>query len=153
MGGDNIPSDLLISRDTMKKLATSPSNFILAIPLPPNHYFTREEVNKMENSIKGDTVLEKSIEETVVIWKGKGTTKNPLWEAPRPVEGLSTKHNTYIMGGKASFWPLPLQREGPCSTVMWKTILPDDHTPIWLTYLGEQIQRWWRGYFWTLSKR
>ena len=55
MGGDAPPppSNILIPRDTMKKLASNPFSFILEIPLVPNYHFTGEEVNKLEGTIKG----------------------------------------------------------------------------------------------------
>ena len=126
MGGNLPPSDLLISKETMKKISVEPHNYILGIPLAPKYHFTREEVNRLEGLIKGPSTnpLDKSTEDTVVIWRVKATKKNQLWQNGRPVEHITVAQNTFIMGGKGTFWPRPLQRQGKCSTWMWSTNLP-----------------------------
>lgn len=155
MGGTAPPPDILLPKDTMKKIALNPHNFILAIPLAPNYHFSREEVIKLESSIKGPSTdpLDKTTEDTVVVWRGKATKEEPLWWNGRPVESITTAQNPHIMGGKGSFWPLPLQRQGKCTTLMWKVVLPEDFTTTWMGYLGKEISKEWEGYCWTLSKR
>jgi len=155
MGGANPPEDLLIKKDTMKEISVNPYNFILAIPLAPNYHFNREEVNKMEALIKGPstTPLDKYTEDTVVVWKGKATKKDPLWQNGKPVEHITVAQNTFVMGGKGTFWPLPLQRQGKCTTIFWKVELPEEYTTSWLTYLGKEVTKEWKGYFWTMTRR
>ena len=105
----------------MVKIAEDPSNFIMAIPLAPDHTWSA----------------------------GKAM---PLWTV-KASEGITSAQNPFIMGGQGNFWPLPLQRQGPCSTLMWRVTLPDDFTTSWLNYMVKHISGEWKGLFWTLSKR
>ena len=154
MGGKEAPQDLLIPKDRMKELAANPSNFILAAPLKPDYDFSSEELIKMEGLIKGPPgkPLNRTILSSLVIWTtlGKGTA---AWSGGRPIEGITSNSSPYIMGGMGTFWPLPLQREGIYSTMVWRVTLPEDPTSEWLDLLGEAITEVWRNLFWTLSKR
>lgn len=153
MGGGKPPSDVLIPKDTIKELIKNPFGYVLAIPLAPGYTFTGEELTKMEGAIKSSPGLNRTIKDSVVIWTPSKVREESLWSASKASETITLKSNPYIMGGHGSFWPLPLEREGPCTTVMWRVTLPESFTTSWLDYVGRVISKEWKGLFWTLSKR
>ena len=155
MGRGPTPSDLLFPKEEMKKISENSWNFILAIPLAPHHNFSKEGLAKLETLIKGSSnhPLNRSLEGNVVKWSAKAARKDPLWTSPRPIESVSSSKNPYILGGEGSFWPLPLKREGLCSTRQWKATLPDSFSTTWLIFMEREITKRWKGLFWTLSKR
>jgi len=153
MGGKP-PSDLLIPKSKMEELANDPFGFMLAVALPPDHSFSPDEVKKMEEKASGSAALDRSVKGPVVIWTGRHERGESVWAGGKPLESMIPPSNTtYILGGLNSFWPLPLQRHGLFTTVMWKTTLPEDLTSSWLDYLGKAVSKELKGVFWTLSKR
>lgn len=154
MGG-KVPKDLLIQEGVIKEIARAPLNFILALSLKPGHRFSSEELSKqLEVSHKSppDLILNRTSCGQVVLWTSGEDRKDPLWTANKPIEGVSNSL-PYIMGGSGSFWPLPLQRQGPYSTMMWEATLPEGITSGWLNKLGEDLTSQFEDCLWTISKR
>lgn len=150
MGGDP-PEDLLISKRELGHLAESPMGFILAIPLPPDHEFSNEELPEMEKGLKTPPgkPFDRKVKGPVVVWTRKA--KEPVWSG-KALETISSSKTPYIMGGAGTFWPIPLQRHGIYTTVMWRVTLPD-LTATFVETLRENIKGTWGELFWTLSKR
>jgi len=142
---------LMMSKGTMVGLAKNPFNFILGIPLEPGHKFSTEEVNSMENKVVGG--LNRDVGDSLVIWKkSKGVVAKSLWTEGK-VAKLEAGTSINMVGGCGSFWPFPLQRQGPCTTVMWKVVLPEGLTKEWMDSLKSAITKEVPGKFWTLSKK
>ena len=152
MGG-NPPSDLLLPMEYLQELSKNPDGFILAIPLAPEYTFTTEDLIKMEGIMKNSPGLNRTTRGSVVIWTPSVAKGESIWTAGRAVETITPGSAPFIMGGKGCFWPLPLQRQGACTTVMWKVSTPEPYTSSWLDYAGRKITKEWKGLFWTLSKR
>jgi hypothetical protein len=126
----------------------------LAIPLAPDYSFSGEELTKLESSIKISSGLNRTIKGSVVVWTYSKHKEESLWTSGKPIESITPELHPFTMGGHGSFWPLPLQREGPCSTVMWNVTIPEALlTNSWLSCIEEAISKEWKGLFWTLSKR
>ena len=155
MGGGPAPSDLLISKDKLGELSKNPFGFVLAIALAPDHSFSVEEIAKLEglSKVPNGTVFNRFVKGPIVIWTGEQLEDGSIWTGGKPMEAITIASNPYIMGGQPSFWPLPLQRQGVCSTVMWETTLPEEPSPTWMDYLCKTITKEWKGLFWTLSKK
>ena len=146
------PEDLLIPRRDLGNLAENPLGFILAIPLPPTHEFSFEETQEVEKGIKSPPgkPLDRKSKGSVVIWTRK--TKEALWTS-KAIESITPSSKTpYIMAGAGALWPIPLQRHGIYTTVMWRVTMPDLTTTL-LETLKIKIKETWGELFWTLSKR
>ena len=149
-GGSNLRG-LMIPVNTMRELGQNPFNFILGIPLNPEHELSSEEVSTMEKKVAGG--LDREIKNSLVIWKkSKGEVTKPLWTEGKLAK-LETGTSINLLGGCGSFWPFPLQREGSCATVMWKVVLPEGLTKEWMDSLKESLDGKLEGKFWTLSKK
>ena len=59
------------------------------------------------------------------------------------MENITLGSHHYIMEGVGTFWPVPLQRQGPCTTKIWTVTLPNGFSP-WLHMLGERITEEWK---------
>jgi hypothetical protein len=156
MGGKINPSDLLIPKEALKGLAKAPLNFVLGVALDPNYNLSNGDMSHMESYFLTKTSLQvdrKAMGQSVV-WTLPEGTKGPLWESGKAKETFHKESNaSFILGGSGSFWPLPLQRQGPYSAMMWEAALPEGMTPSWLDLLGEALTKELEGCLWTISKR
>ena len=152
MGGP-VPSDLLLSPARMEELHIDPTCFVFALPLAPGYNFSVEEMTKLEGLIRcpKDVVFNRHIKGALIIWTAE-ESKEAAWTG-KALEAITVASNPYIMGGLGSFWPLPLQRQGICTTVMWEVTLPENPSTSWMDYLSRAITEEWKGLFWTLSKK
>ena len=158
--GGRPPGDLIFPKNRLMAMAENPYGFVIAVALCPDYRFTVEEIAKLESMVKVDESWEVSrvVKGPMLTWTcEEGGKKNPMWSSGngRPIEGVTPapSYTPYIMGGCGSFWPIPLQREGACATLMWKATLPEEVTASWLDTLGAALSAELKGRFWTLSKR
>jgi hypothetical protein len=154
MGG-RPPSDLLIPKDALVGLSKAPLDFIIGVALKPDVKFSSEELSKLETALKcpADLPLNRTAKGPLVFWTSDEARKDSLWTAGRPIEGVLSNSLPYVMGGNGTFWPLPLQRQGPYSTMMWEAVLPEGMTSKWLDLLGEGLTEELGDCMWTISKR
>ena len=155
MGGTDAPSDLVIPDGQLKMLLKSPYDFILCVALNPTHKFSVEEISKVEGTIKypEGTALNRVVKGPLIIWSSGEGREDYLWKGTKPTEGVIGKSIPCIVDGAQSFWPLPLQRQGPYSHLMWEASLPAKATSTWLDLLGGKITKRFEGCFWTISRR
>lgn len=151
MGGD-LPSNLLIPMEKMLELAKNPLGFVLAVALEPDYRFTSEELIKLEALIKGAPSLNRMVMGSVVVWTTLGKVKEAVWTG-KAGEGVIGSV-PYIIGGHTAFWPLPLQRDGLFSTMMWKADLIEDPTITWMERCEEALEKeLGEGVGWALTRR
>ena len=109
----------------------------------------------MEESIKipkGVQLNRKGLK-SVVIWSRESSYKEAIWKS-KALEAITSEKAPFVQGGHGSFWPIPLLREGPTTTRVWKAVLPEGYTEKWLDYMGVVLTEELGGkFFWTMSKR
>ena len=159
MGGE-APSDLLIPEDTLNILAKTPLDFIIGVALKSNYRWSEEEIAKMETMVKKPvgTALNRVARRSVVVWtpreeEGEEKRKVSLWSGGKPLEGLVNGSVPMVLGGSNTFRPLPLQREGPYSTMMWEATFPEGFSLDWLALLSDKLTQELGEVMWTISRR
>lgn len=151
--GGTAPSDLLIQKRTMERLGKDPEGFAFAFALDPEYRFTTEEVNMLEGKLSPSQAVNRVISGPMVTWT-MVEREAPLWKGGKHMEGVTTAKSPYIMGGCGTFWPMPLQREGPHTTKMRRVLLPEGPPSAFLSKLALDLTKQLKiERFWTLSKR
>lgn len=135
----------------MEVLVKNPKGFALAIPLAPGYRFDGDEVRELEEKLE-KKVGSREIKGSVIIWT-PSEQETTMWSPSRPTEGILTTKTPSIIGGCGTFWPIPLQREGPYTSIVWKATFPEGFSSPWLDELSKALDEGMKKKFWTLSRR
>lgn len=154
MGGGADPQGLIIPKDMIKRMARN-TGFALGVALKPDHSLTNDEVTHMEGYFlpKGSNQQNmRDVDGPMVVWLPKDDKGEGLWKV-KGRKDVVHGDKTFILGGSCTFWPLPLQRDGPCSSMMWEATFPEGVTSEWLDLMGKALSKELRGCLWTISRR